>query len=70
MTVYTAIKKTKERLIRKVATKGIYENFGSKEVMVLKDKYNYSDLVYGTPEQKKQADAIENFRDWTYSYNG
>ena len=39
------IKKAKKALIAKAKSKGVYENFGQKEVRELEDKYGYTDHV-------------------------
>jgi hypothetical protein len=39
------IQKMKKALISKAKSKGLYENFGEKEVRVLEDKYGYTDNV-------------------------
>ena len=48
---YTDIEKAKQKLIKIAKKKGIYENFGQKEVRDLQDKYGYTD-------------AIQQFDDW------
>ena len=50
------IKSLKLLLIKKAKTKGIYENFGQKEVMKLKDVFGY------TPE-------IEAFDNWAMTFD-
>ena len=64
------IQKTKSSLIRRVDRYGIYENFGQKEIRKLKDKYNYSDMIYGTQTQRNNAQLIDKLDDWASSYSG
>jgi hypothetical protein len=64
------ITKYKKTLISKAQKNGIYENFGEIEVNKLKDKYNYNQLVYGTPEQRQMARQIDMFDEWAMSYDG
>jgi len=60
-----AIAKKKEKLIRIAEEKGIYENFGQKEVRDLRDKYD----VYKYLKDGRQAcDLINRFSDWCSSY--
>lgn len=51
------IDKLKNKLINIAKTKGIYENFGQKEVSYLEDKYGY------TPE-------VASFDEWCMNYCG
>lgn len=46
----------KKMLILKAKKKGLYENFGQKESMKLRDKYDYWDREIG--------DEILKFEDW------
>jgi hypothetical protein len=64
MTLEKAIQKEKQKLINKAKKKGLYENFGQKEVSKLEDTFNYRQLVYGTPEERDQADLIRLFSNW------
>jgi len=68
------INNIKKRLIKKVNEKGIYENFGVKEIRNLKDKYHYNDLcindLYLNKEQIRTRVLINNFNDWCLTYNG
>lgn len=57
MTVFTEICKFKKALIKKVKTKGLYENFGQKEVTILRNKYGYLGL-------------IADFDNWCMTYDG
>ncbi len=68
--VMSSIEKVKKSLILKAKSKGIYENFGQKEVRMLKDKFNYTSLVYGSPDERKIANLIDNFDEWCMDYNG
>ena len=37
---------------------------------MLKDKFNYTSLVYGSPDERKIANLIDNFDEWCMDYNG
>jgi hypothetical protein len=62
----TAIRRAKAHLEKQE----IYENFGQDEVRKIKDAYDYNSLVYGSPEERKQADKIDAFDDWCMNYTG
>ena len=64
MTLENTIKKEKQKLINKAKKKGLYENFGQKEVSRLEDTFNYQHLIYGTSEEREQADLIRLFSNW------
>lgn len=59
------IQRMKGKLIRAAKRKGIYENFGQKEVRELWDRYNPH--VY---EEWGLADAILAFENWAMDYTG
>ncbi len=63
-----AIKRKKESLIKRVEKKGIYENFGQKEIRDLEDKYIDSSSY--TDEMNKMRDMIRELDDWACTYNG
>lgn len=50
------IKSLKLLLIKKAKTKGIYENFGQKEVLKLKDVFGYTQ-------------EIESFENWCMNFD-
>lgn len=61
-----AIAKKKKKLKRKAKEDGIYENFGAKEIMELKDKYDqYKRLKDG----RRAYNLIDDFDDWCARYN-
>ena len=70
MSLNSDITRMKQQLVNKYKKKGLYENFGQREVHKLRDKYNYNCMIYGTPEQKDQAKLITDFDDWCMNYNG
>ena len=70
MKVSTACNRAKKQLIAKAEKKGIYENFGQREVNQIMDAFDYFGLVYGTPEQRKDANLIDALRDWCENYTG
>ena len=61
---------TIKRLKEKARKKGIYENFGQKELRKLKDKYDYLSLNYGDKRQRQAANQIDKFEVWLIRYNG
>jgi len=68
--VRKAIAKTQGALKKKWAKKGGYENFGQDEIRDLQDRYGYSSMVYGTPEQRKAAKLIDALDQWAMNYVG
>lgn len=58
------IEKLKKKLIIKAKKTGIYENFGQKEVSILKDKY--SDCIY---TDSKSWNLIEYFDTWCMDFS-
>ena len=66
MDINKAIAKEKNKLIKRAKTKGLYENFGQKEVGKLEDKYidtsDYSD------EMNNNRDLIQMFNEWCSTY--
>lgn len=59
--IKTAIEEKRKQLINKGKKKGIWENFGQTEIMELKDKFNYFDLVQDDPQAAKLIDDFEDF---------
>lgn len=49
---------------------GLYENFGEKEVMKLKEKFNYSDRIYGSQKDRENMQLIDRFDEWCMNYTG
>jgi len=70
MILKTEIEKLQKRLKMKVKQKGIYENFGQREVRALEDKFNFIMLRYGNEEDRRQAEEINRFREWCENYTG
>lgn len=68
MTVYKDIQKQKNKLIQRANTKGIYENFGQREVRQLEDKY--IDLSDYSLEMMLVRDALRSFDNWCTNYTG
>ena len=58
------IERLKKKLITKAKTRGLYENFGDREIRQLEDKYHYNDLVYGDTDEKAVALLIRGFSTW------
>ena len=66
MNIDKAIKTTQNKLIKTVKTKGLYENFGQKEISKLENKYiNISNY---TNDMNKNRKLIENFANWCENY--
>ena len=68
--VRSKIGKTQTALKKKWAKKGGYENFGQDEIRKLQDEYNYSSMVYGSPEERKAAALIDGLDQWAMNYIG
>ena len=68
MNVNHTISSTKKKLMKKWKQKGGYENFGQKELDILKKKLNYN--PYGSEEERKIAKIIDNFNNWAMNYDG
>jgi len=64
------IEHIKNSLIKKAKTKGLYENFGDKEIRALRDKFDYFDLQYGTEQERREAKMIDDFAEWCMDYTG
>ena len=68
MTLESAIKKEKNRLISITKSKGLYENFGEKKVRKLEYKFiNVSDYSKAMNENRR---LIQMFDEWCMSYCG
>lgn len=63
------IQKIKSKLIEKAEKKGIYENFGQKEVRELKDKY-LSKLEPYSKDWMRACLEIDSFNNWAMNYTG
>jgi hypothetical protein len=68
------VDKTKTKLINKAKKKGLWENFGQNEVRDIKDKYDYSSMLYGTTslevsEEQTCVRIIENFYHWCLNFD-
>ena len=58
------INNLKKNLINRAKQRGIYENFGQREVGQLRDKY--SDCEYS---ERRVWDLISKFNDWCMNFN-
>ena len=67
MKIDTAIQNEKKKLIDKVKKKGIYENFGQKEVRKLEDKFINTSSY--TDEMNYIRKAIQEFDKWCMDYS-
>lgn len=68
MNINKAITKEQNKLIKIAKSKGLYENFGQKEVGKLEDKF--IDTSDYTDEMNKKRRLIELFNEWCMNYNG
>jgi hypothetical protein len=59
---------TKKKLMKKWKQKGGYENFGQKELDILKKKLKYN--PYGSQEERQIARALDGFDNWSMNYTG
>jgi len=66
--VTKAIQVKKNRLIEKARTKGLYENFGAREVGQLEEKY--IDISSYTDDMNNNRKLIASFSDWCMCYDG
>ena len=64
--VKKSIKSLKNYLRKEANQKGIWEGFGQEEVSKLKDRY--FGYAYGTEEQRKVWQEIEDFDEWCMNY--
>ena len=56
------VQKAKKRLIAKAKKKGIWEDFGQKEVRELRDKWSHQAFT-------KQYDILHRFCDWCINFD-
>lgn len=61
------IAKAKNSLIAKASKKGIYENFGQKELSNIREKIDFYD---NSEENRKIINSYEIFYNWCIRYNG
>lgn len=68
MDINKVLTKAQNKLIKEAKTKGIYENFGQKEVSKLEDKFiNSSDY---SAEMNTNRRLIQMFDEWCMNYTG
>ena len=65
MKIETKINKYKKALIKKAKEKGLYENFGQKEVMKLEAEYPTGYIG----QERINMDLIRSFNDWVMEFN-
>ena len=68
MNINKALTKEQNKLIKIAKSKGLYENFGQKEVRKLEDKF--IDTSDYTDEMNEKRRLIELFNEWCRNYNG
>ena len=66
MKIDRALTIAQTKLIKRVEDKGLYENFGQKEVMELEDKY--IDTSSYTDEMNTNRRLIQLFEEWCINY--
>jgi hypothetical protein len=62
------IERYRAQLVVKANRKGLYENFGQKEIHKLKNSFIDSSTY--TPEMNQNRDAIQEFNEWCRNYEG
>ena len=68
MNINKALTKEQNKLIKIAKSKGLYENFGQKEVRKLEDKF--IDISDYTDEMNEKRRLIELFNEWCMNYDG
>tara|TARA_R110000764_G_scaffold219696_1_gene307453 strand:- start:1010 stop:1216 length:207 start_codon:yes stop_codon:yes gene_type:complete len=68
MNINRELTKEQNKLINKAKTKGMYENFGQKEVRKLEDKF--IDCSVYTEEMNTNRRLIQIFDEWCMNYCG
>ena len=63
MNIEKAIKKAKTKLIREAKTKGLYENFGQREVREIRN-------MFSLESDTKTIKKIKEFDNWCQTYTG
>jgi len=70
MNLKSDIDRYKKQLIARAAKKGLYENFGEKEISKLKSKY-FDELYLGDYFKKMEHQRLfKEFFDWCATYTG
>lgn len=65
--VDTAIRRAKKKLIQEAQKRGIYENFGQKEVREIEEKF--IDISSYTDEMNQNRRKLKEFDNWCMNYN-
>jgi hypothetical protein len=68
MLIETAIRKAKNKLIKKADKNGVYENFGEKEQRKIEDDFPVWDMSYD--DRRKTLALTNEFFHWCSSYSG
>jgi len=63
------IQQIKNKLTTKAKRKGLWENFGQKEIRNLEDKHDYLGLCYGSPDERIEGDKILGLREWCEEFD-
>ena len=67
MILQKAIAKEQDKLINKVRTKGLYENFGRNEVRKINEKYDAYEIG---DDGVKNYVKMQEFSDWASGFDG
>ena len=64
--ISTAISRAQKILIKKAKKEGLYENFGQKEVMEIRDKF--INISKYTSEMNSMRNELQSFNIWCQNY--
>jgi len=67
--VYNSIETAKKKLREEAKKKGLYENFGEKQVIKLKEKFDYNSRIYGSQKERETMELIDRFNEWCMNYS-
>jgi hypothetical protein len=67
MDIKTAISRARAKLIHQAKTKGIYENFGQKEVMQIREKFINS--IHQGQGAGDASELINDFDQWCMTFD-
>lgn len=65
---YKDIKNFQDKMRRIAKNKGLYEDFGQKEITQLKAKFGYN--PYGNGAERENVKHIDSLNDWCMTYTG
>lgn len=67
--IFKDVRKEMKKLIVRAKEKGIYENFGQKEYLNLKDKWNRYIGVFSSESDKAINDKLDFFFKWCIDFD-